>query len=238
MGRSAATPHVIAIDGPAGSGKSTAAKSLARRLTRALGARWVYLDSGAMYRAVTARALDLDVDPKDARAVAALARRARLHLDPVSGIVKIDSLDVTEEIRSKRVDAAVSDVAKHRAVRAVMVVHQRRFALENRRVVADGRDMGTVVFPKALVKVFLGASLRERARRRYKQMRDKGMRVTLSEIERGIEKRDRADAGREVAPLVAAPNAVRVPTDGRTPAQVAAKLLALVLSRVPPVAAR
>jgi cytidylate kinase len=238
MGRARTTPHVIAIDGPAGSGKSTAAKTLARRLSKALGKPWVYLDSGAMYRAVTARALDLDVDPTDARRVAAVARRAKLHVDPASGTVTIDGLDVTEEIRSKRVDAAVSDVAKHAAVRAVMVLHQRRFASENRRIVADGRDMGTVVFPDAWVKVFLRASLRERARRRFKQMRARGMRVTLAEVERGIGKRDRADASREVAPLVAAKDALRENTDGRTPAQVGARLLALVLSRVPPVAAR
>jgi cytidylate kinase len=238
MGRAARSPLVVAIDGPAGSGKSTVAKALARRLSRVLGKPWAYLDSGAMYRAVTARALDLDVDPKNARRVAALARRARLRLDPATGTVAIDGFDVTEEIRSKRVDAAVSDVAKHGAVRAVMVVHQRRFARENERVVADGRDMGTVVFPKACVKVFLGASLRERARRRYKQMRAKGMRVTLSEVGRGIEKRDRTDEGREVAPLIAAKDALRVDTDGRTPAQVGARILALVKSRVPPVAAR
>jgi cytidylate kinase len=233
-----AKPLVVAIDGPAGSGKSTAARSLARRLARRRGEPWVYLDSGAMYRAVTALALEEGVDPTDARRVAALARRARLRLDPAAGTVTIDGRDVTEEIRSRRVDAAVSEVAKHAAVRKVMVVHQRRFAEENGFVVADGRDMGTVVFPGARVKVFLGATLSERARRRWKQMNDKGMRVTREEVERGIRKRDRTDRGRDVAPLVRARDARRFPTDGKTPAQVVAGLLSLVTSRVPPVAAR
>jgi CMP/dCMP kinase len=229
---------VVAIDGPAGSGKSTAAKRLAKRLSKEQGRAWAYLDSGAMYRAVTARALRLRVDPKDARAVAALARKADLCLDPATGTVTIDGFDVTEEIRSKRVDAAVSDVARHAAVRRVMVIHQRRFARENERVVADGRDMGTVVFPDAALKIFLVASLAERARRRYKQMRDKGMRVTLAEVLKGIRTRDRMDEDREVAPLVAAKDARRLSTDGRSPAQVGADLLALVTSRVPPIAAR
>ena len=144
-------PLVVAIDGPAGSGKST----LAKRLADELG--WAFLDTGAMYRAVTLAALERGQSLDDAAAMAALARALRIDLS-ASGTLRVDGADVTSRIRSAEVNAAVSGVAEIAEVRAVMRAHQRRFAQENRRIVAEGRDIGTNVFPDAAVKVFLVGS--------------------------------------------------------------------------------
>ncbi len=230
-------PVVVAIDGPAASGKGTTAKALAR----ALGAGWAYLDTGAMYRAVAVAALDAGVDfeaPGASAAVAAIAREARGHLDPMTGGVAVDGRDVTGDMRTQRVAKAVIVVAKIGEVRTVMMDLQRRFAAEFGSIVAEGRDMATVVFPEAVVKIFLDATLRERASRRFEEERTKGSGVTLEEIERSIAERDREDEERGLAPLVRAPDAVTIDTTGRTPAQVLDEVLALVRSRIPPVASR
>jgi cytidylate kinase len=194
---------VIAIDGPAASGKGTIAAGVAT----ALG--YHYLDSGSLYRLVALQALEHGVDPTDA---AALAREAGLL--PVrfeQGRVYLDERDVTDLIRGEAVSKLASAVAVHPAVRAALLARQRAF----RRppgLVADGRDMGTVVFPDATLKVFLTASAEERARRRHKQLIEKGISVTIDSLLRDIRERDARDATRAAAPLKAASDAVRLDT--------------------------
>jgi CMP/dCMP kinase len=235
--RAATVPVVVAIDGPAGSGKST----LGRALATALGADWAYLDTGAMYRAVTVEALrrgvPLDAGAEGASQVAALARDLDLHVDR-AGRVRLGAEDVTEAIRSADVNSAVSLVAANPEVRLVMREHQRRFAREHGRVVAEGRDIGSVVFPDAVLKVFLDANEAERVRRRVEELRAKEPGVDASRVRDALIERDLRDTGREVDPLVRARDAVAVDTTGLTPAQVVDRVVALVLSRVPPVAGR
>lgn len=221
-------PLVVALDGPAGSGKSTVAKELARRLG------WAHLDTGAMYRAVTWQAMQRGIPPGDGAAVAALAEAAHIELDPGTGRVTIDGADVTAPIRTQAVDAGVSVVAAIAEVRRVMRRHQRAFATRVGRVVAEGRDMGTRVFPDALLKVFLVATVEERVRRRVAELRGKGAGVDPEAVRKALVERDRQDASRDEDPLRPAPDAVEVDTTGRTPAQVVDQILALVTSRVLP----
>lgn len=229
---------MVAVDGPAAAGKSTVARTLAERLTRAYGVPWAWLDSGALYRAVTVEVLRRGIEPTDARRAAEVARRVRPRLVPATGRVFLGRRDVTKAIRTERVTAAVSAVARVPAVRRAMGPHQRRFAEENGRIVADGRDMGTVVFPDAVVKVFLKASIAERARRRWAEMGGKRAGTRLHHVAAAIRERDRQDRERRTAPMRAARGAVRVDTTRLTRAQVLARLMALVRSRVPPAAIR
>ncbi len=207
----------IAIDGPAGAGKST----VARRVARALGLP--FLDTGAMYRAVALVALERGVDPADEEACAEIAREIELTFDG-EGRLLVDGVPREEEIRSPRVDAVVSQVSAHPAVRAAIVPHQRRFAEEAGGVVAEGRDTTTVVFPDADLKVFLTASVEERARRRAAQSGREG---EVEAIRREIERRDRLDRERADSPLRVAEDARIVDTDGRTVEEVVEEILAL-----------
>jgi cytidylate kinase len=224
---------VVAIDGPAGSGKST----LARGLARALGDDWAYLDTGAMYRAVTLAALRRGVEIEDQEAVSGLAARMVLSLSP-DGRVVLDGEDVTGEIRTPEVNAAVSLVAANPAVRRVMVRHQRAFAAAHGKTVTEGRDIGTVVFPDAMIKIWLDATPEERARRRIAEVEAAGAGEPPERVRASIERRDRMDRERPIAPLVPADEAVTLDTTGKTPAQVLAEALAAVQSRVPPPAGR
>ena len=186
------TDHlVIAIDGPAGSGKSTLGRALAGRL----GLRT--LDTGASYRAVAALAIRRGVALDDLAAVASLASSARLE---ISDRVMIDDIDVTEEIRSEEVNAAVSVVAANPEVRSALVAWQRRWADEHAGGIVEGRDIGSVVFPDAPVKLFLTANVEERARRRSE------------EGQASVERRDRMDSTRAVSPHTTAPGATVVDT--------------------------
>jgi cytidylate kinase len=188
--------HIIAIDGPAGSGKSTVARALAQRLG------WSVLDTGAMYRAVAYEALRRDTDLHDTDAVADIAARAVLRTRPR---VMINGRDVHDEIRTDAVNVAVSVVAANPAVRAAMVQRQRAIAAEDSGgLVVEGRDITTVVFPDARVKIFLTASLSERARRRAEEGHD------------SVVRRDRADASRDASPLRQAHDATIVDTTGRS----------------------
>jgi len=199
------TQKIIAIDGPAGSGKS----SVARALASALG--WAFLDTGAMYRAVTFEALDQGVDVNDERAVAALAASLRLTTLPR---VTVNGRDVEEEIRTDRVNTAVSVVAANALVRATMVARQRQWAAEQPLgTVVEGRDITTVVFPEATLKVFLTASLEERARRRG----DEG--------EASVARRDEADTNRDASPLRQADGALVLDTTGRAVDEVVGEII-------------
>ncbi len=187
---------VVAIDGPAGSGKSTVARALATALN------WSFLDTGAMYRAVTTEVLACGVSPDDVDGVAAIASAAVIATEPV---VRINGRDVDQEIRGAPVNQAVSAVAANPAVRAAMVSRQRAWVAAQRRgTVVEGRDIGTVVFPNASLKVFLTASLSERARRRG----DEGA--------TSVSRRDDADRARAVSPLRRASDAIVIDTTGRS----------------------
>ena len=208
---------VVAIDGPAASGKST----VARRLARALGL--VYLDTGAMYRALTLRVLELGADPSDSDACGRLARETAIDFDE-DGRVRIDGEPGEPRIRSREVTELVSRVSAHREVRAAIVPKQREIAAA-RGIVAEGRDTTTVVFPDADHKFFLVASAAERARRRAAEM---GEPAAAAEIQAAIEERDRLDSSREHSPLTEAPDAIRVSTDGKDPDEVLAEMVARI----------
>ncbi|WP_242103919.1 MULTISPECIES: (d)CMP kinase [unclassified Lysobacter] len=219
------TVPVLTIDGPSGSGKGT----ISRHVAQALG--WHYLDSGAIYRAVGLAAAWEQVDLGDPDAVAACAARADIHFETGVGSgeprVIVNGKDATHQLRMETAGAAASAIAAMPPVRAALLELQRGF----RRppgLVADGRDMGTVIFPDAAIKVFLTASAEERAQRRYKQLKDKGVSVTLAGLLGEILARDARDASRAVAPLRPADDAVHIDTTGLGIDAVVAQVLALV----------
>ncbi len=212
--------HVIAIDGPAGAGKST----IARRLAEKLG--YVYIDSGAMYRAVALWAIRQNIDPDDAHRVEQLARAADIELLPLR-IVRLNSEDVSDAIRVPEVSAAASRVAAIGAVRAALVAKQKRMA-DRANVVMEGRDIGTVVFPDARVKIFLDADPLERVRRRAGEQPN----VPPDKMAEEITQRDKRDRQRAESPLMQAPDAVYLDSTGLTPEQVEEEILKLVRARI------
>ena len=218
---------VIAIDGPAGAGKST----IAKRLARTLG--WAYLDSGAMYRALTVVALDRGIGLTDAAALSVLARELDLELD-AAGKVRVAGENITGRIRTPEVTEAVSAVATVPEVRAVMVSHQRRFRDRQGRIVAEGRDIGTVVFPDADLKIYLDADSGERAQRRLTQWGEAASSVDVEAVQADIEERDRRDSTREVAPLKPAEDAWRLDTSKMTLAEVLEAVQERVRSAIRP----
>ncbi len=213
---------IIAIDGPAGSGKSTVARTVADRLDLA------YLDTGAMYRAVAFAALRRGIDPGDAEPVARLAARVEMSVE--AGLVMVDGVDASIEIRGPEVTGAVSAVAANPAVRAELVARQRRWAVERGGGVVEGRDIGTVVFPAASVKVYLTASHEERSARRAREAGD----LSYDSVASDIARRDRADSTRSADPLQAAADAVVVDTTGRSIEDVVAEVLQHVAEALGP----
>jgi cytidylate kinase len=197
----------IALDGPAGSGKSTVARAVAQRLSLP------HIDTGAMYRAVTLKALGAGVAPGDGEALRGLL--AGTDIDLIADTVLLDGADVTGPIRSAEVTAAVSQVAAQPQVREWMVERQRRL-LGERGGVMEGRDIGTVVLPGADFKFFLTADPEERARRRAAELQAKGIAATVPEVLGEIEARDRTDAGRETSPLRVAPGSTVIDSTGRS----------------------
>lgn len=196
---------IIAVDGPAGAGKSTISKLIAKKLNIN------YIDTGAMYRAVTYKCLSEGVDVKNEEAVIEVAKRT--DIDFRDDNIYLDSKVVNEEIRTREVSANVSDVAKIKEVRYLMVDVQREIGTRN-DVILDGRDIGSYVFPNADYKFFLVATPEERGRRRYKELCEKGFEGTLEEIIKDIEKRDEIDSNREFAPLKKADDAIEIDTTG------------------------
>jgi cytidylate kinase len=209
---------VVAIDGPSGSGKGTVSRRLAAEL------RWHFLDSGALYRLVALDAERRGVALDDSAALAGLAASLPVSFGPAEGEqVFFGAEEVSEILRSEKSGAAASQVARLPVVRRARRERPRAFARAP-GLVADGRDMGTVVFPDAVLKVFLTASPEERAHRRHKQLKEKGIDVSLPDLSREIAERDRRDASRSVAPLRPAEGARVVDSTGLTVEEVVARL--------------
>ena len=215
---------VLTIDGPSGSGKGTISRAVADRLG------WHYLDSGAIYRAVGLAAAWENVDLSDPEAVAQCAARTEMRFETAESgelHVIVNGKDATRQLRMETAGAAASAIAAHPPVRAALVDLQHRF----RRLpglVADGRDMGTVIFPDAAYKVFLTASAGERAKRRHKQLKEKGVSVNLDSLLHEIAARDERDAGRAVAPLKPADDAVVVDSTGTPITEVIERVLSVL----------
>ncbi|RDU36330.1 (d)CMP kinase [Neobacillus piezotolerans] len=217
----------IAIDGPAAAGKSTVAKIVAEQLS------YIYIDTGAMYRALTYKALKMgaDLDREDTLIGILLNSEIKLLPSDSGQLVLLDGEDVTKEIRYSKVTNSVSIVAMHRQVRAEMVRRQQELASFG-GVVMDGRDIGTHVLPKAEVKVFLLASVEERAIRRHTENVQKGIDSDLETLKNEIARRDKLDSEREVAPLVKAEDAVEIDTTSLSINDVVERIMALVEERV------
>jgi len=217
------TALIIAIDGPSGAGKGTVARAVADRL----GYR--HIDSGAMYRAVAWKALQEGIDLADEAAVAAIGERAVFDLD--NGRVAIDGHDVSRAIRTPEIDNAATTVARHPAVRRVLVARQRTYGATG-GVVMEGRDIGTVVFPDADVKIYLDASPEERARRRAADPAHASSKVTqLSEVAIALAERDKSDSTRTASPLAVAGDAIVVDTTGVPVESVIETVVTLVRAR-------
>jgi cytidylate kinase len=218
---------VIAIDGPVGAGKSTVAKLVARKLG------YLYVDTGAMYRAVALKALRLGMDINDPIVMAMLAEATDIQLQQQGdgGVrVFLDGEDVTEAIRTPEVSEASSIVSAHEGVRKVLTERQKVMA-ELGGVVMEGRDIQTVIAPDAEVKIFLTASLEERAKRRWLELQQKGISVSYEEVLQEVKERDERDKTRAIAPLRKAPDAVEIDTTGMTPEEVAEKIVKLACKR-------
>lgn len=217
----------IAIDGPAAAGKSTVAKMIAKRLS------YIYIDTGAMYRALTYRALQQGIALDDEQALISLLKDTYIELRPSheGQHVLVNGEDVTNVIRSKEVTNAVSLVAKHPLVREEMVARQRALA-KNGGVVMDGRDIGTHVLPNAEVKVFLKASVEERARRRHKENIARGFPSDLETLKKEIARRDQLDSEREVAPLKKAEDAIEIDTTSLSIEEVVERIMEIVNERI------
>ena len=214
---------VVAIDGPAGAGKST----IARRLADRLG--FTYVDTGAMYRAVALWALRQNIDPGDMHRIEQLALAAEIELFP--GRIQLNGEDVTEEIRRPDVSTGASKVAVIAGVRRAMVAKQRAIG-ERTSIVMEGRDIGTVVFPDADVKVYLDAQPRERVRRRLLEVQAKGEEVSEETLSEQMRERDRRDSSRPDSPLSQAPDAVYLDSTALTIEEVEEAILKIVRARV------
>ena len=212
---------IVAIDGPAGSGKSTVARLVAKRLG------FVYVDTGAMYRALTLKAIREDTNLKDAKALIDLAHKAKIKLKPTTTTkprVFLDSKDVTKQIRDFKVTNAISHIAKVSGVRKEMVRLQRAIG-KSKKAVFEGRDIGTVVFPKADKKFYLDADFKERVRRRHKELIQEGAPVSFEKLKVNLKIRDKKDIARRVAPLRKAKDAILIDTTNMSINKVVAEIV-------------
>jgi cytidylate kinase len=214
---------LITVDGPGGSGKGTISLLLARELG------WHFLDSGAIYRALALRALKKSVDLDDTAGLVGLAKNLPVTFDEFQ--VCLEGEDVTQAMRSERCGSSASKIAVFPAVREALLARQRDF-LQLPGLVADGRDMGTVVFPQAPIKLYLEASLAERAKRRYLQLKDTEKSVTLDEILHEIAERDKRDKNRVFAPLSPARDATIIDTTGMSISSVFSAVMQIVKQRM------
>jgi cytidylate kinase len=214
---------IITVDGPAGSGKSTVSRLLAKRL------KYLYLDTGAMYRAVALQAKRESVDLKDREKISRLCRDLDLHFKTVDGKTRIflGSEDISAAIRSPEMDMLSSAISAIKEVRQAMTLLQRKMAGQG-GVVAEGRDMGTVVFPDADCKFFVDADSGVRAGRRYRERLERGEAVSMGEVEKELRKRDDQDTTRALAPLVPAKDAVIMDTTNMTEEEVVEKMIKTV----------
>ena len=219
--------HIITIDGPVGSGKSTVAKLIAERLG------YAYLDTGAMYRAIGWKAYTTGIDLSEA-ALERLCASTNLGIELINGQqrIVIDGKDVTADIRTPEISRMSSVVSRFVSVRKYLVRLQREIGLEwagqYGGIIAEGRDMATVVFPDATVKLYLDADIKERGRRRWEELRDKGVDVDLEDTIDGIRKRDESDTGRSADPLRKAEDAMLIDTTGLTIEGVVEKILGVI----------
>ncbi|GEN53895.1 (d)CMP kinase [Halobacillus faecis] len=213
----------IAIDGPAAAGKSTVAKKVAEKLS------FIYVDTGAMYRALTWKALKQGISLEDEAGLSHLLSQSDLNLvqSDAGQRVILDQRDVSEEIRTAEVTNQVSIVAKHKHVREEMVQRQQEL-VKDKGVVMDGRDIGTHVLPDAEVKIFMIASVEERAERRHKENLEKGYPSDLNQLKEEIRKRDEIDSNREIAPLVKAEDAIEIDTTSMNIDEVVSQILNIV----------
>ncbi|MBN1353418.1 MAG: (d)CMP kinase [Candidatus Omnitrophica bacterium] len=213
--------NVIAIDGPAGSGKSTVAKRLAKRLG------FLYIDTGAMYRALTLKAINEGVDFMDEKALIELSRKTDIELKDEGGSLRVylDKKEVSEPIRTMQVTGKVKYVASIGGVRENMVKLQRSLGACSSGAVLEGRDIGTVVFPDALHKFYLDASFKTRAKRRFDELKEKGFSITLEEVEKDVRDRDASDKKRSIGPLKKAEDARVIDTTDMTVDEVVEYIL-------------
>ncbi len=217
---------IIAIDGPAGAGKSTVAQLVAQRLN------YIYIDTGAMYRGIAWKVLKNEIQANDTAGIINIAENISIKLTYVDGKTKVfvDGSDVTDEIRDPQVSRMVSEVAQFAAARTAMVTLQREMAIQG-GVVMDGRDIGTAVLPNADVKIFLTASIDERAQRRWKEMKHKGFDVTLVELTNDIATRDKTDSERAISPLVQAKDAILLDTTTLSIEEAVSRILTICEER-------
>lgn len=213
----------VAIDGPAGAGKST----IARRTAEQLG--FLYADTGALYRAIGLAVLEEKIDPEDVPSVESLLDRIAVTLRFVKGEqrVLLNRRDVSEQIRSPEVSMSTSLISRIPEVREFLLSLQRDLAAKN-NIIMDGRDIGTVVLPNARVKIFLTASVEDRARRRYEEMLQKGQQADYADVLKDLRRRDYNDTHRAVSPLTPAPDAILVDTTGNTLEQSVAELAGII----------
>ncbi len=218
---------VIAIDGPSGVGKSTAARAVAQRLG------YLYVDSGAMYRAVALRVWEEGINPLNAPAVNTLTANVQIDLKPTDGGVSVllDSRDVTDAIRRPEISLAASQCAMIPEVRRLLVTQQQRIGAHG-GVVMEGRDIGSVVFPHAELKIFLDADFEERARRRHAQHLEQGIESSLEMTRKEVEERDRRDRERKLSPLVQAPDAVYLDTTAMSAVEAVGVIVRLAERKV------
>ncbi len=222
---------IVAIDGPAGAGKSTVAKRVATELG------YTYLDTGAMYRSIALLSLETATDPADVEALTRLALQTHIAFSDLSrdGLqrVIVNQKEVTAEIRTPEISQLTSIISAVPSVRAIVVEQQRRIAREAKLgVVLEGRDIGTVVFPEADIKIFLTAGEEERARRRHQELEAKGVEISFETALEDQRERDRRDTEREAAPLRPAEDSIPVLTDGLTVAEVVEYILAICQTRL------
>jgi CMP/dCMP kinase len=212
---------IITIDGPAASGKSTVARLLAERI----GAS--FLDTGAMYRAVTVAAMNAGVDMADQQKLLEILEKSRFKFNAKNGVMttSVNDIDVTDQIRKPEITANVHYVASAAKLREKLVAMQRQFAAQHEKMVTEGRDQGTVAFPDADIKFFLTALGAERARRRFAELHVKGETIDFERIQKDIDERDKSDRDRTVGPLKPASDAITVDTTDLTIEQVVQKLL-------------